>query len=123
MNYIIILFGLLIAALSLIILFRPKASMKYFSDNAKSLWLYMAAVFVRIGMGVVLILYADQSRYPEAFEIIGYVFLVAGVILLLIGRSRFEMVVRWAMGLFGKMAWFAGLLGLVLGLFFIHAVS
>ena len=123
MNYVIILFGLLIAALSLIILFRPKASMNYFNENAGALSLYISAVFVRIGMGIVLILYADQSRYPEAFEIIGAIFLAAGVILGLIGRNRFEKLVRWAMGLFGKMASVAGLLGLVFGLFFIHAVT
>ena len=123
MNYVIILFGLLVAALSLILLFRPKASMNYFHEHAGSLWLYISAVFVRIGMGIVLILYADQSRYPEAFEIIGYLVLVAGVILGLIGRNRFEKLVGWAMGLFGKMSWFSGLLGLVFGLFFVHAVT
>ena len=123
MNYVIILFGLLIAVLSLYILIRPKESLAYFSANAGNMGLYIAAIAVRVGMGLVLILYADQSRYPEAFEIIGAFILVAGVILALIGQGRFERLVKWAMGLFGKMASVAGLLGLVLGLFFIYSVT
>ena len=123
MSYVIILFGLLIAVLSLYILFRPKESLAYFSANAGSMGLYIAAIAVRVGMGLVLILYADQSRYPEAFQIIGAFILVAGVILALIGQGRFERLVKWAMGLFGKMARVAGLLGLVLGLFFIYSVT
>ena len=122
MNYVIILFGLLITVLSSIILVKPKAALNFFDANSGSLGLYITAVGVRIAMGVVLIIYAEQSRYPEAFEVIGYIVLVAGVILAIIGRKRFEQLVRWAMGLMEKMAWFAGLLGIAFGLFFIYAV-
>jgi len=123
MNYVIILFGLLITVLSLFILIKPKVALDYMSANAGSLGLYISAIAFRVGMGVVLILYADQSRYPAAFEIIGALFLAAGVILALIGRNRFERLVSWAMGFFGKIAWVGGLLGMVFGLFFIHAVT
>jgi hypothetical protein len=122
MNYVIILFGLLITVLSSIILVKPKAALNFFDANSGSLGLYIAAVIVRIGMGVVLIMFADQSRYPEAFLVIGYIVLVAGMILALIGRKRFEQLVRWAMGLFNKIAWIAGLAGIAFGLFFIYAV-
>ena len=123
MNYVIILFGLLITVLSFIILVKPKAALNYFDANSGSLGLYISAIAVRIGMGVVLLMYAEQSRYPAAFEIFGYILLVAGVILAIIGHRRFERLIRWAMGLLEKMAWVSGLLGIVFGLFFIYAVT
>ena len=122
MNYVIILFGLLIAVLSLYVTFRPKAALQFVSNRAGSIGLYILAIVARIGMGLVLVLYAEQSRFTHVLEFLGYLFIGAGVILALIGRSRFERLVIWAMDRFAKFTWVSGPLGLILGLFLVYAV-
>ena len=122
MYYIIILFGLLITALSFYILFQPKVALEHVLNRAGSTHLYVLAIGARIGMGLILLLYADQSRFPLTLHILGYLMLVAGIILLLIGRPRFERLVKWAIRTFVNMAWLPATLGVVLGLFLIYAV-
>ena len=121
MNYVIILFGLFITVLSLYVTIRPKAALQFVSDRAGSSGLYILAVGARIVMGLILVLYAEQSRFPHVLEFLGYVFVGAGVILALIGRSRFERLVKWAMDRFASFTWVSGPLGIVLGLFLVYA--
>lgn len=123
MNYVIILFGLLISVLALFIQFRPKASLAYARSHAGSSGLYLSAIFARIILGLLLVLYADQSRYPAVLEIIGYLVLAGGVILALIGRSRFERLLNWFLDRFSSFAWLSGSLGVLFGLFLIYAVT
>ncbi len=123
MNYVIILFGLLITVLSLYIIIRPKAAIDYGRAWAGSSGLYILAIAARVGIGLVLLFYAQQSRFPQVLEILGYVLIAAGVILALMGRSRFERLVKWFLDRFAGMSWISGSLGVIFGLFLVYAAS
>lgn len=122
MNYLIILFGLLVMALSLYLILQPKAALQYAAARAGTLGLYVPAIAARVGMGLVLILYAEQSRFPQTLEILGYLMVAAGLMLALIGRHRFERMIKLATERFANMSRVSGLLGAILGLFLIYAV-
>jgi len=53
------------------------------------------AVGARIVLGVVLILVAPESRFPFAFQLLGWVALIAAVVLPLVGRSRISNLLEW----------------------------
>jgi hypothetical protein len=84
--------------------------------------LHITAAAVRIVMGVVMILYAGASRYPMAFQIIGWIALVAGVVLALTPPARFKKLVHWAFSKFGRYTRVAAVFAVMFGAFLIHAV-
>lgn len=122
MNYVIILFGLLIVVLSLFILLRPQAALEYAAAKAGSIGMYISAVTARVGIGLVVLIYADQSRFPHTMEILAYLFIAAGLGLALAGPGRFERMVHWFIDRFAGMRRVSGSLGVILGLFLVYAV-
>ena len=85
-------------------------------------FLHVFAVVVRLGLGIVLILYANQSRFPLALQIIGGITIAAGVILAVISRARFKRLMTWALDRFANYARAAAVVTLLFGGFLIYAV-
>ena len=52
-------------------------------------------VGIRIVLGVSLLLIAEDSAFPSAFEILGWVAIVVAVALPCIGRARIEALIDW----------------------------
>lgn len=118
----IILFSILMVTMGLILLIRPKAFSKHLLDHADSITLHVLAAAVRIVLGVALIIYAPLSRSPLALEILGWMALVAGVILALLPPSRFKQLMQWALNAFGRFLPVAALAALAFAAFLIYAV-
>jgi len=123
MKILIILFGLLIIVMAGALMFQPKQLAGFLLKNSGERWLQVLAVAVRIVMGVTLILYAAASRYPLAFQIIGWIAVVAGVVLAVIPPARFKKMIHWAFSKFGRYTRIAALFAVILGAFLIHAVT
>jgi hypothetical protein len=65
----------------------------------RAAWQYRAALFVavmvRFLVGVLLVMAAPHSRFPLVFEILGWLALVAALLILAIGRERIGRLLDW----------------------------
>ena len=80
------------------------------------------AVIVRLLMGLSLIIAAPPSRFPVIFELLGWITIIAAVVLPLIGRERIVRLIAWFEGssrVLGR-AWLV--FGLAFGGFLIYGV-
>lgn len=121
MSNLIILFGVLILVAGFLLMFRPALVLGVMESNGDKVWLYVAAVGVRILLGLVLIQQAVYSRYPGIIELIGWIALIAGFVLLVIGRNRFTRLVAAVVARFKPYARFGGMLALAFGALLVYA--
>ncbi len=122
MSYVILLFGILILLSAAVILVKPDIIFGLIRSNSESLGLHVLAVVVRLILGIALITYAAESKYPVALQVIGWLSVTAATVLGVIGRSRFKGLIRWALSIAPSFARFAGFLAILLGGFLIYAV-
>ncbi len=122
MNIIIILFGLLIIVMAGIMAVRPKLFADTMLQYFGSVWLHVLAAAVRIAMGIALVLYADQSRFPLALHIIGWLAIAAGVIIALLPHAKFTRLFLWFFEKFAPYTRIAAIVAVLFGGFLIYAV-
>lgn len=118
----IILLGLLITALAAVMMMSPARLTGFMLRHSGDPWFHILAAAVRIVLGIVLILYADESRFPTALTLLGWIFLLAGVTFALLSPPRFQKLVAWMFDRFGRYVRIAALGGVVFGLFLVYAV-
>jgi hypothetical protein len=94
---IVLVFGILIAAVCLYGLVAPGRLI----ETVRRLWRQpggvLAAVLVRVLLGLNLLAAADLSRYPVAFKVLGVIALLAAIAILLTGRERIDSLMDWGM--------------------------
>lgn len=122
MNYIIILFGAATVVAGIIIVINPETVFGLLRKNLDSLGLHILAVFVRIILGVALIICAAESKYPTAILILGWISIVAAAVLGILGRTNFKRLMSWALGLAPSFGRIGGFLAILFGGFLVHAV-
>jgi hypothetical protein len=94
MTVVVALFGVLITILCLAGLVSPAALRKMFSHlSEQTTW--VLAVVVRLAFGTLLLIVADDLRHSFAMTILGWIAIVAAVVVLLIGPERLNRLVRW----------------------------
>jgi len=94
-QYVVVLFGAVIVALSLwglVVPARVLAMVGSVMSMARGMWI---AVGARVVLGVALILAAPQSMFPTVFAALGWIALVAAVVLPLVGRARVAALLTW----------------------------
>ncbi len=123
MSYTVLLFGIFILLAGIIVLAKPDSILSLFRKNSESNGLYDLAVIARLILGITLLIYADQSKYPLALQILGWLSVTAAIILLATGRSRFKKLITWALGLAPTFMRITGLFAILLGGFLIYAVA
>ena len=122
-NILVLLFGLLICGLSAWGVFTPRVIMRLVTELMDGPWGIGIAVVVRLVLGAALIIAADGSRYPLAFEIIGWLAIVAAIAIVIMGRSRLKSFVSRIAGFSDAMlrVWLVG--GVVFGGFLVYAAG
>jgi hypothetical protein len=118
----IVVFGLFVIVMTGMLAFRPKLITDFMLRHAAETWMHVLAAVMRIIIGVALLLYASQSRFPLTLQILGWITVAAGVIVALIPPSKFKQLIIWAFGRFGDYTRIAALAGMILGVFIIYAV-
>lgn len=124
MSYVISLLGILIALLGAVMVISPATVFGPFRAHAEAAWVHALAVVVRLVLGAALLVHADASRYPLALQVLGWLSVIAALVLTLMGRERFKALMRWTLTLAGS-PWLpriAGSLAVLLGGFLVHAV-
>jgi len=123
MSYLVTAFGVLILILGAIVLVKQEAIFRILRSRSESLTLHALAVVVRLLLGMVLIIYASDSRYPIVLDILGWVSLIVAVVLVVIGRSNFKNLMKWVLNIRVMNGGLGGLLGILFGGFLIYAAS
>ena len=116
------LFGSATIVAGILILIKPDTVFALIGRKTESLGLHILAVVLRIILGVALMMYASESKYPTAISIIGWISIVAAFVLGAIGRTNFKRLMSWALSLAPSFGRIGGILAILLGGFLIHAV-
>lgn len=91
----VLVMGVAISALSLWGMFSPNRFRGFVREALEEDWGIHAAVVVRIFLGLALIIAAADSRFPILFQSIGWLALIAAVVLMLAGRVRLLGILVW----------------------------
>jgi hypothetical protein len=122
MNYIIILFGLATIVAGVIIVINPDTVFGLLRKKSDVLGLHVLAVVARLILGTALIWCASSSKYPTAISIIGWITIVAAVVLGIMGRENFKRLMSWALGVSHIFARMGGILAVFIGAFLVYAL-
>lgn len=117
----IISFGLLVMAAGLIMITNPAMIGRTLRTVAARPGIHIAAVLVRLVLGVLLIRLADASKFPLVVAVLGWIAVIAAIVLAVIGRRRFIAVLRWAISLANPYVQLAGACAAGFGAFLAYA--
>ena len=117
---IVLLFGIAVCVVSAWAMLVPKMLRQLVTTTTDETWGYYFAAAVRVVLGLALIFAASGSRFPTAFQIVGWLALIAAVGLLIIGQERLRKLVDWFNALSDKIvrAWLV--MAVAFGLFLIY---
>lgn len=122
MNYIILLFGTLIAFGGITLLIKPDIIFSVFTKHENSIGLHLFAIIIRVVLGVALIIGASESRFPVILQVLGWLSITAALVLGVIGRTRFRNLIKWAINLAPPFRSLAGIFAVLFGGFLVYAV-
>lgn len=91
----VLIFGIVICALSAWGIYAPEKIVKSAKDAMDQDFGIYAAVVVRVLLGVALILAAGESSLPTIFQALGWIAILAAVIIALVGRERILRFAAW----------------------------
>ncbi len=123
MNNLVLVFGSLMAIGGIILLVRPAVLFDLLRKYQNSLGLYGLAIFVRVFLGVVLVVAAPASKFPLVLETLGWLAIVAAVFIGAIGRGRFSKLMAWVLGLAAGLGRISGLFAVLFGGFLVYATQ
>ena len=95
MTWVVALFGIAIILLGILGLVRPGSLICLVQQPWQSQKGLYLSIGIRVVFGIVLLLAASQSRFPEAFRILGIISLVAAVVVPFLGFVRLQRFVQW----------------------------
>ena len=122
MNYIILLFGAAILVSGIIIVINPESIFGLMRRKSDALSLHILAVVVRIVLGILLVYYAPETKYPTVILILGWLSIAAAITLTVIGRTNFIRLISWALRFSNPFGRVGGLFAILFGGFLIYAV-
>jgi hypothetical protein len=85
---VVLALGVAVCALSLWGMFAPDKMMKLVYGVMDKDWGIHLAVVVRLLLGAALIIAAPDSRFPQVFEVLGWIAVIAAVAIVFMGRER-----------------------------------
>ena len=95
MTWLVLAFGVFIAAIGVVGLARPRDLIQFVDTFWKSQASLYWAVGLRLALGGVLIAAASDCRFPGAIRALGYISLLSGVAAAVMGLRRIQSIVDW----------------------------
>ena len=117
----IILFGALTLLAGIVIVINPEIIFGFLRKNIDKLGLYILASVLRIVLGVILITQSNVSKFPQVIEILGWLSIIAAILLAIIGRRNFNRLMSWALSFVKTFGRVGGVLAMAFGAFLIYA--
>lgn len=121
MTFVIILFGTLTFLAGIVILIKPEIIFGYLRSNIEKPIMYILAVIIRLVLGVFMILESNVSRFPQIIEVIGWISIIAAIVLGVIGRRYFNSLMKWALSLSQPLGRIGGIIAMGFGAFLVYA--
>ncbi len=121
MTVVIIIFGALTLLAGIVILINPEVIFGFLRNKLDKLELHILAVVVRLVLGVVLIYQSSISKLPFVIEIVGWLSIVAAIVLTLMGRRNFNRLMSWALSFAKPIGRVGGVIAAAFGAFLIYA--
>lgn len=121
MSLLIIAFGFLFVVAGTILTVNPKVIIGFLESNKEKVWIHVLAVVVRAIIGICLILQSNISRFPIIVEVFGWLSLIAGIAITVIGRNSFQQLMNWVITMVKPYARLGGLASAAFGVFLIYA--
>ena len=121
MTILILALASLILITGVAVVINPLPVFGFLAARTERWGFFLFAVFMRLLMGIALVVAADDSRFPLVIEILGWLATAGALILAIIGRRNFSRVLTWALSLAGNLGRFAGLLAIAFSGFLIYA--
>ncbi|MGB5331066.1 MAG: hypothetical protein WBM80_14710 [Woeseiaceae bacterium] len=84
-------FGVLIGMLGLLAPDRFRSLIKLTTSQTR----FLAAIIVRLVVGALFWIVADELRFPQVMRIIAAISIFAAVMILFAGRKRFDSLIDW----------------------------
>ena len=100
---------------------NPQTIFGFLRKNIENPVIQLFAILVRLVIGILLITQSNLSRYPLAIEIIGWILIVAGISLALIGPVNFRQLMSWVLKKFAAFGQIAGVIAIAFGGFLVYA--
>ena len=122
MNYVIQFFGVLLIVLGAVLIIKPKAVFDFARKNFASLGFKISSVVLNLVLGVALIDYADSSKFPIFFVILGLLVILKAIIPILTPRSDYDDLVSWRLDITSPFGHAIGAIEVLFGGFLIYAV-
>jgi uncharacterized protein YjeT (DUF2065 family) len=91
---IVLIIGIFFLLVGIAILLQPEALRKLLQHFLKMEWL-IPATLIRVVTGIIFLLAAPGSRYPLLLQILGVIFVLAGVTIPLLGKLKIEALAAW----------------------------
>lgn len=123
MKLIIKLLGILIFLFGILVLINPDIFFGWIEDNRENITFYILAIVTRLVFGILFIIAAKDSKYPNLIKFLGYVFIIAAIIFIFIGHTGFQDFVSSMIPFAKPIDHVSGLFGMALGGFLIYAFS
>ena len=121
MTLLIIIFGALTLLAGIVIVINPEVIFGFLRRNLDKLELHVLAVVVRLVLGVLLIYQSNVSKFPFVIEIIGWLSIVAAIVLAVMGRRYFNRLMSWALSFVKASGRVGGVLAMAFGAFLIYS--
>lgn len=121
MTIAISLFGGLMLLAGFLLLINPEFIFEFLRNNSANSAIHVIAVVVRVVIGLLLIAQSSLSRFPLTIVILGWIFIIAGFALAVIGRNRFNKLMVWVVSNFMPFGRLAGVMAIAFGGFLIYA--
>lgn len=121
MIILIIIFASFILLAGVAMMVNPAYFARLLADSAYRVELHVLAVVIRLLLGGLLVYCAAASRFPLVIHVLGWVSVVAALVLAVIGRQRFIALMNWVLQWVLKFGRVAGLIAAALGAFLIYA--
>ena len=121
MTVLIIIFGALTLLAGIVIVINPEIIFGFLRKNLDKLALHILSVVVRLVLGVLLIYQSNVSKFPFVIELIGWLSIIASIILAVMGRRNFNRLMSWALSLVKPIGRVGGVLAAAFGAFLIYA--
>lgn len=86
-KWIVLFFGVFIIFIGFIMLFNPKKARETLRKAGSTNFINYAEITSRLIPAIALILYANLSKYPEAFKIFGGIMLITSLVLYVVPRK------------------------------------
>ena len=123
MTLLIIIFGALTLLAGIVIVINPEVIFGFLRKNLDKVALHILAVVVRIVLGLLLIYQSSISKFPFVIQIIGWLSIVAAIILAVMGRRNFNRLMSWALSLAKPIGRVGGVIAMAFGAFLIYAFA